>query len=66
MTEIERMNEVNRMCDEMLTNARNAERAAAAAAASPSGRQGTGRFNSMPAGSLHVSGYLGTGEAPWN
>ncbi|BDA45707.1 Autophagy-related protein 16-1 [Coccomyxa sp. Obi] len=50
MSEAERMNEVNRMCEEMLANARNMERAAAATAASSSAR--VGRFHSMPAGGL--------------
>ena len=36
MTEIERMNEVNRVCDEMMRNARSMERAAAADASSRS------------------------------
>ncbi|KAK9903907.1 hypothetical protein WJX75_000087 [Coccomyxa subellipsoidea] len=49
MSEIERMNEVNKMCEEMMTNARNMERAAAASAASSSQ---VGRFHSLPAGSL--------------
>ncbi len=43
------------MCEDMLANARNMERAAAATAASSSAR--VGRFNSMPAGGLTVSSH---------
>ena len=43
--------QVNKMCEEMMTNARNMERAAAASAASSSQ---VGRFHSLPAGSLTV------------
>ncbi len=45
--------QVNRMCDEMIRNAKSMERAAAANAASTSGRF-MGRFQSLPAGSVSV------------
>ena len=41
MTEIDRMNDVNKLCDEMMLNARNMERAAAAESSS---RQVLGKF----------------------
>ena len=41
------------MCDEMIRNAKSMERAAAASAASTSGRF-MGRFQSLPAGSVSV------------
>ncbi|KAK9828803.1 hypothetical protein WJX72_002152 [[Myrmecia] bisecta] len=52
-SEIERLNETNRMCDEMLANARNLERAAAAsAAAAAAASQQQGRRHRGPSLSL--------------
>ena len=50
MTEIERINEVNRICDEMMRNAQSMERAAAAEASSRS-RQVLGKLFGTPGSS---------------
>ena len=47
------------MCDEMMQNAKSMERAAAASAASTSGRF-MGRFQSLPAGSVSVQRPVST------